>query len=165
MTLWKVSLMGCRFESYNPISMNVWLEQVKSRFIVDQCLSHVVLADRDLTMKGRFQSVSSVFRWLSGPNVFSVSDHFNLHLGNRCRAWVTSCSRFLPWVLEVLANATEYHVDVVVLFFIIVMRVAMITPMWFRLSRCSCLLGVHLLVVLVDLSFFSVMPDCAMDLT
>jgi hypothetical protein len=33
--------------------------------------------------------------------------------------------------LEVLANATEYHVDVVVLFFIIVMRVAMITPMWF----------------------------------
>jgi hypothetical protein len=55
-------------------------------------------------MKGRFQSVSSVFRWLLGPNVFSVSDHFNVHLGNSCRARVTSRSSFLPWVLEVLAK-------------------------------------------------------------
>jgi hypothetical protein len=50
--------------------------------------------------------------------------------------------------------ATEDYVDVVVLFFIVIMGVAMIASTWFRLSQCSCLLGVHLLVVLVDLAFF-----------
>jgi hypothetical protein len=100
---WKVSCTGVNSAKLRPISMKVFLIIKFS----ETPLSIKVLATlwrpiEILTMRGRFQSNSSVSGWSSDPNEISASDHLILLPGSIRWARLISRWSFFPCVLEVM---------------------------------------------------------------